>query len=147
MFTCLIILKHVWGAFCVPQSSFVFMYGFCLFRFICSLKTYLHDLAWHWSASAMFLQSTYYNKCKPELGCASNASESMPNSSLSCSSFGAITGIDSSVECEWSEHMCPDGYPYYYNCVTSDSRVKHRSILLSILWWKVFGRHFLNMPL
>ncbi|CDP17052.1 unnamed protein product [Coffea canephora] len=63
-----------------------------------------------------------YNRCKPELACGSNASESMPNSSLSCSSFGAITGIDSSVECEWSEHMCPDGYPYYYNCVTSESR-------------------------
>ncbi|XP_071922644.1 uncharacterized protein [Coffea arabica] len=69
-----------------------------------------------------YIMRSTYNRCKPELACASNASESMPNSSLSCSSFGAITGIDSSVECEWSEHMCPDGCPYYYNCVTSESR-------------------------
>ncbi|KAI4301531.1 hypothetical protein L6164_034800 [Bauhinia variegata] len=25
-------------------------------------------------------------------------------------------------DCDWSEHTCPDGYKYYYNCVTCDSR-------------------------
>ncbi|RDX98370.1 Flowering time control protein FCA [Mucuna pruriens] len=25
-------------------------------------------------------------------------------------------------ECDWSEHYCPDGYKYYYNCVTCESR-------------------------
>ncbi|WCJ22348.1 Flowering time control protein FCA [Euphorbia peplus] len=24
-------------------------------------------------------------------------------------------------ECDWSEHSCPDGYKYYYNCVTYES--------------------------
>ncbi|VFR02861.1 unnamed protein product [Cuscuta campestris] len=28
----------------------------------------------------------------------------------------------SDADCEWSEHICPDGYPYYYNCVTCESR-------------------------
>lgn len=26
-------------------------------------------------------------------------------------------------ECDWSEHYCPDGNKYYYNCVTCESRV------------------------
>ncbi|KAK7284558.1 hypothetical protein RJT34_19305 [Clitoria ternatea] len=25
-------------------------------------------------------------------------------------------------ECDWSEHYCPDGHKYYYNCVTCESR-------------------------
>ncbi|XP_061366218.1 flowering time control protein FCA-like isoform X2 [Gastrolobium bilobum] len=25
-------------------------------------------------------------------------------------------------ECDWSEHFCPDGHKYYYNCVTCESR-------------------------
>ncbi|XP_017982998.1 PREDICTED: flowering time control protein FCA isoform X1 [Theobroma cacao] len=28
------------------------------------------------------------------------------------------------LECDWSEHTCPDGYKYYYNCVTCESRWK-----------------------
>ncbi|CAK9152875.1 unnamed protein product [Ilex paraguariensis] len=27
-------------------------------------------------------------------------------------------------DCDWSEHICPDGYNYYYNCVTCESRVR-----------------------
>ncbi|KAE8009318.1 hypothetical protein FH972_005762 [Carpinus fangiana] len=27
-----------------------------------------------------------------------------------------------SLECDWSEHTCPDGYQYYYNCVSCESR-------------------------
>nr|POE55935.1 isoform delta of flowering time control protein fca [Quercus suber] len=27
-----------------------------------------------------------------------------------------------SLECDWSEHTCPDGHKYYYNCVTRESR-------------------------
>ncbi|CAN4075991.1 unnamed protein product [Withania somnifera] len=27
-----------------------------------------------------------------------------------------------SLDCEWSEHICPDGNLYYYNCVTCESR-------------------------
>ncbi|XVF72768.1 hypothetical protein PTKIN_Ptkin12aG0147200 [Pterospermum kingtungense] len=26
------------------------------------------------------------------------------------------------LECDWSEHTCPDGHKYYYNCVTCESR-------------------------
>lgn len=28
-----------------------------------------------------------------------------------------------SIDCEWSEHICPDGFVYYYNCMTCESRV------------------------
>ncbi|XP_057461648.1 flowering time control protein FCA-like isoform X2 [Actinidia eriantha] len=27
-----------------------------------------------------------------------------------------------SLDCDWSEHTCPDGYMYYYNCVTCESK-------------------------
>ncbi|XP_059307873.1 flowering time control protein FCA isoform X2 [Lycium ferocissimum] len=27
-----------------------------------------------------------------------------------------------SIDCEWSEHICPDGFLYYFNCVTCESR-------------------------
>ncbi|KAI5336238.1 hypothetical protein L3X38_015505 [Prunus dulcis] len=30
--------------------------------------------------------------------------------------------IAASIECDWSEHNCPDGYKYYYNCETCESR-------------------------
>lgn len=28
------------------------------------------------------------------------------------------------VKCNWTEHTSPDGYKYYYNSVTSESRVR-----------------------
>ena len=28
------------------------------------------------------------------------------------------------LDCDWSEHVCPDGYKYFYNCVTCESRVR-----------------------
>ncbi|GMN52278.1 hypothetical protein TIFTF001_021415 [Ficus carica] len=31
------------------------------------------------------------------------------------------TQIPELPECDWSEHTCPDGYKYYYNCVTCES--------------------------
>ncbi|KAL3517355.1 hypothetical protein ACH5RR_019944 [Cinchona calisaya] len=64
------------------------------------------------------------NRCKPQPICANSASESMPHSSLSSSSYAAFTSTEPTdcMDCEWSEHICPDGYPYYYNCVTCESR-------------------------
>lgn len=29
------------------------------------------------------------------------------------------------IECEWSEHVSPDGDMYYYNCITCESRVSN----------------------
>lgn len=26
------------------------------------------------------------------------------------------------IDCDWSEHICPDGFKYYFNCVTCESR-------------------------
>lgn len=44
-----------------------------------------------------------------------------------CSDPGmcALSGRDfgeASLGCDWSEHICPDGYKYYFNCVTCESR-------------------------
>ncbi|KAL9270301.1 Flowering time control protein FCA-like protein [Drosera capensis] len=30
--------------------------------------------------------------------------------------------VEDDPDCEWSEHVCPDGYKYYFNCVTYESR-------------------------
>lgn len=32
-------------------------------------------------------------------------------------------------DCDWSEHVCPDGNKYYYNCVTYESKVMFLSLL------------------
>ncbi|KAL6504982.1 hypothetical protein OROGR_024799 [Orobanche gracilis] len=37
-------------------------------------------------------------------------------------SFNAILETEHSIECDWSEHVSPDGDLYYYNCVTCESR-------------------------
>lgn len=29
--------------------------------------------------------------------------------------------VEVPLECDWSEHTCPDGFKYYYNCVTYES--------------------------
>lgn len=34
------------------------------------------------------------------------------------------------VKCNWTEHTSPDGYNYYYNSVTGESRVSFLSALL-----------------
>jgi len=34
------------------------------------------------------------------------------------------------VKCNWTEHTSPDGYNYYYNSVTGESRVRFLSALL-----------------
>ncbi|KAI3449375.1 hypothetical protein Pfo_006040 [Paulownia fortunei] len=36
--------------------------------------------------------------------------------------FNSIAEIENTIECDWSEHVSPDGDLYYYNCVTCDSR-------------------------
>ncbi|GAB2254473.1 hypothetical protein Droror1_Dr00022282 [Drosera rotundifolia] len=30
--------------------------------------------------------------------------------------------VEDDPDCEWSEHVCPDGYKYYFNCMTFESR-------------------------
>ncbi|GAB2298446.1 hypothetical protein Dimus_032511 [Dionaea muscipula] len=30
--------------------------------------------------------------------------------------------VEDAPDCDWSEHICPDGHKYYYNCMTYDSR-------------------------
>lgn len=41
--------------------------------------------------------------------------------------------VEVTLECDWSEHTCPDGFKYYYNCVTYESLVStlccHPSVL------------------
>ncbi|PON44999.1 Flowering time control protein FCA [Trema orientale] len=43
---------------------------------------------------------------------------------VACNPSAAVpvnTEISELPECDWSEHTCPDGHKYYYNCVTCES--------------------------
>lgn len=50
----------------------------------------------------------------------------------------SVAEIEHTIECDWSEHVSPDGDLYYYNCVTCESRVRTPSLsakfLFSIIW-------------
>ncbi|KAL6580049.1 ABC transporter B member 28 [Orobanche minor] len=57
----------------------------------------------------------------PQSGCrigtmANNETAHVP------SALDSSTEIENSKECDWSEHVSPDGDLYYYNCVTCESR-------------------------
>ncbi|KAF3436563.1 hypothetical protein FNV43_RR23655 [Rhamnella rubrinervis] len=45
---------------------------------------------------------------------------------FACKSTSAAVPVNAQIpellECDWSEHTCPDGYKYYYNCDTCESR-------------------------
>ncbi|XP_075511369.1 flowering time control protein FCA-like isoform X1 [Primulina tabacum] len=45
-----------------------------------------------------------------------------PPSTSSASAAIAMVEHPHPIECEWSEHISPDGELYYYNCVTCESR-------------------------
>ncbi|KAL6579975.1 ABC transporter B member 28 [Orobanche minor] len=57
----------------------------------------------------------------PQSGCrigttANNETAPVP------SALDSSTEIENSTECDWSEHVSPNGDLYYYNCVTCESR-------------------------
>ncbi|XP_047315969.1 flowering time control protein FCA-like [Impatiens glandulifera] len=45
-----------------------------------------------------------------------------PNLQMTQHSCLGLTSIKDTLDSDWSEHTCPDGYKYYYNCVTCESR-------------------------
>ncbi|XP_076885237.1 flowering time control protein FCA-like [Bidens hawaiensis] len=54
------------------------------------------------------------------------AQSSLPNSSQMSSVSSTCSGptcmeMEDPPDCDWSEHICPDGNAYYYNCVTCES--------------------------
>ncbi|KAI7983455.1 Flowering time control protein FCA [Camellia lanceoleosa] len=46
----------------------------------------------------------------------------LPSSTSSSPAVPPSTQTTDLLDCDWSEHTCPDGYKYYYNCVTLESR-------------------------
>ncbi|KAJ8748693.1 hypothetical protein K2173_008138 [Erythroxylum novogranatense] len=63
------------------------------------------------------------------------STESNPQTALNPTEPAATSSpqIVDSPECDWSEHACPDGYKYYYNCVTCESSVSYQLLLHCIL--------------
>lgn len=48
----------------------------------------------------------------------------LPSTTSSANKSALDTEMIEFIDCEWSEHVCPDGYLYYYNCETCESRVR-----------------------
>ena len=73
---------------------------------------------------------------------ATNTPCSAPASaSLSASSIVTVplaTHLTFRIPCNWSEHICPDGFKYYYNCITRESRVSSISFLLILSFHSLF---------
>ena len=46
-------------------------------------------------------------------------------SSASAPAAPVMTPIVASVECHWTEHTSPDGFKYYHNSLTGESKVRH----------------------
>lgn len=46
----------------------------------------------------------------------------LPSAASSINAKSLDAEMLESIDCEWSDHICPDGNLYYYNCVTCESR-------------------------
>ncbi|XP_010559177.1 PREDICTED: flowering time control protein FCA isoform X2 [Tarenaya hassleriana] len=60
--------------------------------------------------------SEQHQQQKPEVPCLETRSDAQIIASNSSEDPKTST-----PECDWSEHTCPDGYRYYYNCVSCQS--------------------------
>lgn len=47
-----------------------------------------------------------------------------PSSTAATSSVQAISQNTTLAKCNWTEHLSPEGFKYYYNSVTGESRVR-----------------------
>lgn len=54
----------------------------------------------------------------------------MPSSTSAAPAVPVTTQAVTPVKCNWTEHISPDGYKYYYNGVTGESRVRRFSVHL-----------------
>ncbi|KAH6811200.1 hypothetical protein C2S51_024962 [Perilla frutescens var. frutescens] len=73
------------------------------------------------SASAHMLPSEMQQMKFSHSGCKIETMASNNTAPLS-NVFDSSAELETSIECDWSEHVSPDGDLYYYNCVTCESR-------------------------
>ncbi|XP_022157018.1 CUGBP Elav-like family member 4 [Momordica charantia] len=62
-------------------------------------------------------QNSQVNENTPPTAHGLQTFSGVPNSPL----VRPCSRVEVSLECDWSEHTCPDGFKYYYNCVTCES--------------------------
>lgn len=58
----------------------------------------------------------------PTVSSTTAVSESVLPSTSSAPAVPISTEAADCIDCDWSEHFCPDGNKYYYNCATCESR-------------------------
>jgi hypothetical protein len=103
------------------EYSFIFT-SYC---HLVSLRKFYPVLLWFWKlcyyAFIFFFLQSPHTGTNPPIVPSTSTSPTVPISPQKATS----------LECDWSEHTCPDGYQYYYNCVSCESRV-------SFLPWTMF---------
>lgn len=58
----------------------------------------------------------------------------VPSSKSAAPAVPLLTQAVAPVKCNWTEHTSPDGYKYYHNGVTGESRVRILSDLPYYCW-------------
>lgn len=48
----------------------------------------------------------------------------MPSSASATSAVSVVSQNTALAKCNWTEHLSPEGFKYYYNSVTGESRVR-----------------------
>lgn len=56
---------------------------------------------------------------------ASTQAADVPSSTSAASAVPVISQTAAPVKCNWTEHTSPDGYKYYYNNMTGESKVRN----------------------
>ena len=84
-------------------------------RYDINLKSAFFFLKLQWATAAPSTATSV-----PALG---PSSETTSTSSVPVGSAAAVRPAP--VKCNWTEHTSPDGYKYYYNYVTGESRVRY----------------------
>ncbi|KVI12543.1 flowering time control protein FCA isoform X1 [Cynara cardunculus var. scolymus] len=72
--------------------------------------------------SAPYVSDPVGQTSLPNSSHMSSQTGSEPPSVSSTCSVATSSEMSNPPDCDWSEHVCPDGNAYYYNCVTCESR-------------------------
>lgn len=98
------------------DAMVIFESGFCYLVGVCLCDSFL---------SCVFLQSPQtVSKGLPVSSTSTTSDLVVPSTISSAPALPLSTQGADPLDCDWSEHRCPDGYKYYYNCTTCESRVR-----------------------
>ncbi|XP_057965879.1 flowering time control protein FCA-like [Malania oleifera] len=115
----------------VPSKQLQFLQESSQSQAVPEMQTQLHLIQPSTESSEQQQDSQVtMKKQSPQIGSNSQAvfRDSTPSAVVASSTTAVASAVLEKAltvdppDCDWSEHICPDGYKYYYNCVTCESR-------------------------